>query len=150
MAPPEAVARSRATNASCQSNTTTRDTHECSLHNATQARAAMPQIKEYRYSVYQTDTRCIATIKPRRAPKVPGFEPGDSHHPSSSRHPAPTKSKAKYSQKAYRQDLKLPPVFRAQVGSEATDPFLCWANATSVLQIRRAASCFPARLVLPG
>ena len=70
-------------------------------------------------------------------------------HPS--HHPCPhTLHQRRYSQKAYRQDLKLPPVFRAQVGSEATDPFLCWANATSVLQIRRAASCFPARLVLPG
>ena len=31
-----------------------------------------------------------------------------------------------------RQDLKLPLVFRAQVGSEATGPILCGDNATSV------------------
>ena len=55
-----------------------------------------------------------------------------------------------YAQKAYRQDLTLPLVFCAQVRSEATDPILGGANAISVLQIRRAASCFPARLVLPG
>ena len=45
-----------------------------------------------------------------------------------------------YSQKAYRQDLTLPLVFCAQVGSEATDPFLFGANATYVLQVRPAAA----------
>ena len=55
-----------------------------------------------------------------------------------------------YSQKAYRQDLTLPLVFCAQVGSEATDPFLFGANATSVLQVRPAAVYFSAWLVLPG
>ena len=41
-----------------------------------------------------------------------------------------------------RQDLKLPLVFRAQVGSEATGPILCGDNATSVLQIREGVACF--------
>jgi hypothetical protein len=52
--------------------------------------------------------------------------------------------------KTYRQDLTLPLVFCAQVGSEATDPFLLGANATSVLQVRPAAVYFSAWLVLPG
>ena len=41
-----------------------------------------------------------------------------------------------------RPDLKLPLVFRAQVGSEATGPILCGDNATSVLQIREGVACF--------
>ena len=41
-------------------------------------------------------------------------------------------------------------VFCVQLGLEATGLILWTDNATSVLQIRRAASCFPARLVLPG
>ena len=41
-----------------------------------------------------------------------------------------------------RQDLKLPLVFRAQVGSEATDPIFCADNAIYMLQIRPGASCF--------
>ena len=49
-----------------------------------------------------------------------------------------------YAQKAYRQDLTLPPVFRAQVGSEAPDPFLRWANASSVPQILLAGAFFAA------
>ena len=40
-------------------------------------------------------------------------------------------------------------VFRAQGGSEATDPFLCWANAFSVLQMCDGAACFAALVVLP-
>ena len=48
----------------------------------------------------------------------------------------------------HRQDLQLPPVFRAQVGSEATGPILCWANAISLLQIRLAAACFAVLLML--
>ena len=43
---------------------------------------------------------------------------------------------------AHIQDLKLPLVFCAQVGSETTDPFLCGANAVSVRQIRPGAACF--------
>ena len=47
-----------------------------------------------------------------------------------------------------RQDLKLPLVFRLQVGSEATDPILLADNAISVQQIRRGAACFAAPVVL--
>ena len=47
-----------------------------------------------------------------------------------------------------RPDLKLPLVFRAQVGSEATGPILLADNATSVLQIRPDATCFAALDVL--
>ena len=53
-----------------------------------------------------------------------------------------------YSFFEYRQDLKLPLVFRAQVRSEATDPFLLGANATSMLQERHAAVCFAVLKVL--
>ena len=64
-------------------------------------------------------------------------------------YPCPhTLHQRRYSQKAYRQYLKLPPVFRAQVGSEATGPILCWANAISLLQIRLAAACFAVLLML--
>ena len=42
----------------------------------------------------------------------------------------------------HRQDLQLPPVFRAQVGDEATDPLLMVDNAIYVLQIRPGAVCF--------
>ena len=54
----------------------------------------------------------------------------------------------RYSQKAYRQYLKLPPVSRAQVGSVATGPLLWWANAFSVLQIRPGDVCFAVLEVL--
>ena len=47
-----------------------------------------------------------------------------------------------------RQDLKLPLVFRLQVGSEATDPILLADNAISVLQIRSGVACFAALDVL--
>ena len=68
-------------------------------------------------------------------------------HPS--HHPCPhTLHQRRYSQKAYRQDLKLPPVFRAQVGSEATDPILCWASAVSMLQMLDGAACFAVLEVL--
>ena len=66
-----------------------------------------------------------------------------SHHPCTHTWP-----QRRYAQKEYRQDLKLPPVFRAQVRSEATDPFLLGANATSMLQERRAAVCFAVLKVL--
>ena len=42
----------------------------------------------------------------------------------------------------HRQDLQLPPVFRAQVGSEAMDPILVVDNAFSMLQIRPGDACF--------
>ena len=42
-----------------------------------------------------------------------------------------------------RQDLKLPLVFRAQVGSEATGPILLADNAISARQLRPGAACFP-------
>ena len=45
---------------------------------------------------------------------------------------------------AHIRVLKLPPVFRAQVGSEAPDPFLRWANASSVPQILLAGAFFAA------
>ena len=62
-------------------------------------------------------------------------------HPS--RHTCPhTLRQRWYSHGEYRQDLKLPLVFRAQVGSEATGPILCGDNATSVLQIREGVACF--------
>ena len=48
----------------------------------------------------------------------------------------------RYSFFEYRQDLKLPLVFRAQEGSEATDPILCGDNAISVRQIRPGAAYF--------
>ena len=41
-----------------------------------------------------------------------------------------------------RQDLKLPPVFRVQVGCEATDLVLGGDNAFSMLQIRPGDACF--------
>ena len=41
-----------------------------------------------------------------------------------------------------RPDLKLPLVFRVQVGSEAADPILGGDNAISVLQIRDGATYF--------
>ena len=44
--------------------------------------------------------------------------------------------------RAHRQDLQLPPVFRAQVGSEAMDPILVVDNAFSMLQIRPGDACF--------
>ena len=47
-----------------------------------------------------------------------------------------------------RQDLKLPLVFRLQVGSEATDPILLADNAISVHQIGCGAACFEAPEVL--
>ena len=53
-----------------------------------------------------------------------------------------------YSFFEYRQDLKLPLVFRAQVGSEATGPILCGDNAISLLQIRRSAACIAVLLML--
>ena len=46
-----------------------------------------------------------------------------------------------YSFFEYRQDLKLPLVFRAQVGSEATDPIFCADNAFPVRQICDGAAC---------
>ena len=49
---------------------------------------------------------------------------------------------------AHRRDLKLPLVFRAQVGSEATDPILGADNAISLLQIRRSAACIAVLLML--
>ena len=48
----------------------------------------------------------------------------------------------------HRQDLQLPPVFRAQVGYEATDPILLADNAISVLQLRSGVACFAALDVL--
>ena len=45
----------------------------------------------------------------------------------------------------HRQDLQLPPVFRAQVGSEATDRILLVDNAIAVRKIRPGADCFAAR-----
>ena len=48
-----------------------------------------------------------------------------------------------------RQDFKLPLVFRAQVGSEATGPILLADNAISVRKIRPSADCFAALDVLP-
>ena len=53
-----------------------------------------------------------------------------------------------YSFFEYRQDLKLPLVFRLQVGSEATDPILLADNAISVHQIGCGAACFEAPEVL--
>ena len=47
-----------------------------------------------------------------------------------------------------RQDLKLPLVFCAQVGSEATDPILLADNAISMLHLRPGAACFAAPDVL--
>ena len=47
-----------------------------------------------------------------------------------------------------RQDLKLPPVFRVQVGCEATDLILGGDNAISVLQIRPGDVCFAVLEVL--
>ena len=47
-----------------------------------------------------------------------------------------------YSFVEYRQDLKLPLVFRAQVGCELTDLFLGGDNGFSVLQMRSGAACF--------
>ena len=41
-----------------------------------------------------------------------------------------------------RQDLKLPPVFRVQVGCEATDLVLGGDNTFSMLQIRPGDACF--------
>ena len=49
---------------------------------------------------------------------------------------------------AHIRYLKLPPVFRAQVGSEATDPILCWASAVSMLQMLDGAACFAVLEVL--
>ena len=49
----------------------------------------------------------------------------------------------------HRQDLQLPPVFRAQVGSEATDRILLVDNAIAVRKIRPGADCFAALDVLP-
>ena len=43
---------------------------------------------------------------------------------------------------AHRRDLKLPLMFRVQVGCEATDPLLGGDNAISVLQIRPGDACF--------
>ena len=43
---------------------------------------------------------------------------------------------------AHRRDLKLPLLFRVQVGYEATDPLLGGDNAISVLQIRPGDACF--------
>ena len=51
--------------------------------------------------------------------------------------------------RAHRQDLQLPPVFRAQVGSEATDQILLVDNAMYVRKIRPGADCFAALDLLP-
>ena len=48
-----------------------------------------------------------------------------------------------------RPDLKLPLVFRVQVGSEATGPILLADNAISMRKIRPGADCFAALDVLP-
>ena len=62
-------------------------------------------------------------------------------HPS--RHTCPhTLRQRWYSHGEYRQDLKLPPVFRGQVGCEATDLVLGGDNAFSMLQIRPGDACF--------
>ena len=62
-------------------------------------------------------------------------------HPS--RHTCPhTLRQRWYSHGEYRQDLKLPPVFRVQVGCEATDLVLGGDNAFSMLQIRPGDACF--------
>ena len=50
---------------------------------------------------------------------------------------------------ACRRDLKVLLEFRAQVGSEATGPILCGANAFPVRQIRRAEVSFMVLDVLP-
>ena len=69
-------------------------------------------------------------------------------HPS--QHPRPhTLALRRCAFFAHRRDLKLPLVFRAQVGSEATDPILGADNAISLLQIRPGADCFAALDVLP-
>ena len=44
--------------------------------------------------------------------------------------------------RAHRRDLKLPLMFRVQVGCEATDPLLGGDNAISVLKIRPGDACF--------
>ena len=49
----------------------------------------------------------------------------------------------------HRQDLQLPPVFRVQVGSEATDQILLVDNAIYVRKIRPGADCFAALDLLP-
>ena len=54
-----------------------------------------------------------------------------------------------YSFFEYRQDLKLPLVLRAQVGSEATALILLADNAISVLKTRPGADCFASLDVLP-
>ena len=41
--------------------------------------------------------------------------------------------------RAHRRDLKLPLMFRVQVGCEAIDLFLCADNGFSVLQMRDGA-----------
>ena len=52
--------------------------------------------------------------------------------------------------RAHRQAMQLPPVFRAQVGSEAMDPILLVDNAISLLQIRPGGVCFTVLDVLRG
>ena len=49
---------------------------------------------------------------------------------------------------AHRRDLTLLLVFRAQVGSEATDPILMVDNATYMLHIRVGVACLAALEVL--
>ena len=64
-------------------------------------------------------------------------------HPS--RHTCPhTLHQRRYSPREYRQDLRLPLVFRVQVGSEATEFILLVDNATSVPQILHAGAYFAA------
>ena len=68
-------------------------------------------------------------------------------HPS--RHTCPhTLRQRWHSHGECRQDLKLPLVFCAQVGSEATDPILLADNAISMLHLRPGAACFAAPDVL--
>ena len=70
-------------------------------------------------------------------------------HPSL--HTCPhTLHQRRYSPREYRQDLRLPLVFRVQVGSEATDFILLVDNATSVLQILHAGAYFAALEMLSG
>ena len=64
-------------------------------------------------------------------------------HPS--QHPRPhTLALRRCAFFAHRRDLKLPLVFRVQVGSEATEFILLVDNATSVPQILHAGAYFAA------
>ena len=102
--------------------------------------ALLGSVEEQRSLHFQSTVR-------RSAPCTMSCWPQSCEHsPCSSTHPVTSDRALALSgcahSSAHIQDLELPLVLCAQVGSEATDPFLCGANAVSMLQVRPGAASF--------